>query len=1215
MNPRERLDAEFAAPQESGASAAVRGEARAAPPQLPRRRRAGRFFGVLFVVLVLAVLATGFMLPGLARIHAERWLSAELARPVSIARLHFDPLSLVADLEALRIGKRDGDGVLLSVDRARIDFAWTTMRRRGPVIERLQVERPVLALERRRDGSLDVGDLVRRWREPDPEHPLPGWLGRFSIANIEIDDGAILLDDEAVGQKHRVEELSLKIPFVSSLPVHGSIDVEPSLSALVNGARFVAEGQAQPFGEERRSTLTVDLGTSDVRRYVDYLPVAMPWRVVSAQAAARVSLDFLQPEGGTPRLHVSGALTLAGVELAQADGQPLLSLPAGSVELLEYDPQAARLRIGSVLLSAPRLAWRRATTPVAAPGTGPASPLAWSVERVEVIDGSAQVDAALRDGDRLAFAATEVAASVTDLSSDEVAAPGFSVSARFGRDETAEIDGRFSLHPLLLSGRFDVRGMRLRPWLPVLPETLRPPVRAGALDMAGGFEWGERDAAVAPAAGEAEVPLQLLAWKSRLAGLKFDSALGGVATRPQGIGVLAADGLSIDFSARRIGFTSAQASDLSLAIVRETGTPLGLDALDPWLADAEAGGARLAPDGWQLEPGALALRNALVRIEESSRGRDTQELRVANLALGPRDEGGAVPVTVSARLDDGATIAATGHLGPAAGRLALALDAKGLELARWRATFGPLPGLGRVDGTLGAQGELSVGPGTADGPAELSWNGLLSIAGLRVASAEGATRIFDARLLRATPLQVETRSGRLEAGEVELEGPRVRLHVSPQGELALAALSDDGPGVAGPATASADAGLPAPADIRLAGLRVSGGSLVIRDARTARGASTLELKDLAGTLAGVAPDTPGELTLAGRVGGGGSFRARGRANVVAPRERVELDLSIGDLPLATVSPWVEPGIGQPVTGGRADGRLSWQVRDGQLELRPELRLRDLAFGPRPADAPGEPLPLALALALLGDAQGRLDLAVPVTGSLDDRGFAVGTALGQGLASILAQAGRAPFERLAGLVGAAAGDLERVRFEAGVATLDDTARAGLALLARALRERPALRLDITGLADGRSDRDALAQGQFERMLKARKLQGQGSRGGNLDAVTIGRGEYPLLVDALFEEARLPVPAGRDGRPREPTVTEKTKALIATLPVGDSQLLELADARAEAVRGWLVGQGGVDAARVARARARIERDATGGPAMRAELGLEAGTAALARARESS
>src|SRR5690606_11714648 len=244
----------------------VRGEARA--PGTRRRRSRARVLsllsGWLVGLVVLALFASYFLLPALAKQRAERWLAAELSRPVSIERLRFDPFTLVADLESMRVGKREGEGTLLSIAGAHVDFAWSSLRRRGPIIERLRIHRPALLLERERDGSLDIGDLVRRWR--DPAEGVPDWMHRFSVANIEIEDGSILLDDIAVGQKHRVEALSLRMPFFSTLPVHGTIDIEPSLSALVNGASFTATGQALPFSEDRSSTLTLDIGTSDLLR-------------------------------------------------------------------------------------------------------------------------------------------------------------------------------------------------------------------------------------------------------------------------------------------------------------------------------------------------------------------------------------------------------------------------------------------------------------------------------------------------------------------------------------------------------------------------------------------------------------------------------------------------------------------------------------------------------------------------------------------------------------------------------------------------------------------------------------------------------------------------------------------------------------------------------------------------------------------------------------
>src|SRR5690606_4397328 len=429
---------------------------------------------------------------------------------------------------------------------------------------------------------------------------------------IEIDEGSILLDDTAVGQKHRVEELSLKMPFFSTLPVHGKIDIEPSLSALVNGARFTATGQALPFAEDRSSTLTLDIGTSDLLRYVDYLPTTVPWRVVSAQAAARVVLGFRQPLGGAPSLQLSGALTVAELELAEADGRPLLSLPGASIELLEYDVQAARLRIGEVLVSGPGLDWRHAAgpaepPPVAGTQAAPAGGnLDWSIARVAVVDGRARFDGRFTDGGRLLLDATDLQAEFDEISSDGSLPSRFKASATLGANETIEVEGRFSHEPLLVSGRFDVHGAQLQRWLTPVEARLPLRVSRGSLDIAGGFEYGQRDAAVAPADDAGAWPLHLLAWKTRVVGLRLEPLPGGRIPHSQSLDVLVANGLAIDVAGRRIGFTRARAEGVALAVVREPDGRIDLGAFFEPVAGADgaapatSAASALLPGGWRI---------------------------------------------------------------------------------------------------------------------------------------------------------------------------------------------------------------------------------------------------------------------------------------------------------------------------------------------------------------------------------------------------------------------------------------------------------------------------------------------------------------------------------------------------------------------------------------------------------------------------------------
>lgn len=1207
MSQRDRFDPDSLA---SGAPAmpTLRGESRA--PGAHRRRSRARVAGLLASwlvgLVVLSLFAAYFLLPAIAKQRTERWLATELSRPVSIERLRFDPFTLVADVESLRIGKREGEGALLTVAQAHVDFAWTSLRRRGPIIERLQVERPVLVLERERGGELDIADLLRRWR--DPEADTPDWLGRFSIANIEVEDGSILLDDTAVGQKHRVEALSLKIPFLSSLPVHGTIDIEPSLSAIVNGARFTATGQALPFAEDRSSTLTIDIGTSDVLRYVDYLPMTWPWRIVSAQAAARVVLGFRQPVGAEPSLQLSGALTVAGLELVDADGRPLLSLPGASIELLEYDLQAARLRVGEVMISAPRFDWRPVASraedaPVAGTSAADVSGLDWSIAHIGVVDGRVRIDGRFADGARLQVDARDVQAEVDEISSDGTLPSRFKASAAFGADESLAVEGRFSHEPLLVSGRFDAHGARLARWLGPVEGRLPLRVASGTLDLSGGFEYGWRDGGKAPADAPDTWPLRVLAWKSRLEGLRLQPQPEGRIPHPQALDSLVADGLALDFVERRIGFTRAHAEGLALAAVRGEDGEVDLAAfLEP------------LPGGWRIEPGEFTLGTAQVRLEDGT-GADGHHLRIRTFTLGPRGEDGFAAVSFDGRVGESASLEAVGRFAVDPLRLMVSIDTEGFALAPWRDRLDFWP-LGRIaSGSLDAHGDLVFEAAAGDAPAKLSWEGAARVDDLRLVTDGTDSEILRVATMGTDALRLETGPVRVDAGEVEALGLRARLTVSPGGEVGFVA-ADGSPAIdpSAPQGAARDADGAAASDWHIAGLRLADAQVDIDDLRHADN-PPLGLVDLSGTVGAIAPGATSDVALAARLRAGGEISATGKVAMLDPLASLELDAVIDGLALTTLSPYARRHIGYPLDGGTLDAKLHYSISDRRLEARHGLTLHEPVFGERTGDADGEALPLDFALALLRDADGVVALSLPVAGSLRDPDFSIGALLAESFGELVGQVVAAPFERLASLVDASADKLAQVGFAPGSARLGEQAVGSLGMLARALGQRPGLELRIAGMADGNGDRDALARHQFERMLKARKVRGQGGSVGNLDAVTIGRGEYPLLVDALFREASLPLPTGRDGRPRDIGVSEKAKALIATVPVGDSQLVDLAQDRAQAVRRWLADQGGIDPARLDVGEPVVGRAPGPKPASRVEFGLEASAGSLARPGESS
>ena len=1318
-------------PASAGDGAGIRGEA--ARPRPPSRRLPWllRVPLALVTIAALAYATARYVAPVFVQARLQDWLASASGRPVSIGTVEIDPLRPAIRIRALAVAREPagrGPGVpvaerrgakgasvagqiagpttdgaraapdpLLAIDDIRADLSWRSLIEFAPVLTRLQVIAPRVALARGADGRLDVEDLLRRAGDATLAAALPAIVGgagggsggaRFSFANIAIDDGLVRFDDALVGQQHRVDQVTVRIPFLSSLPVHQRIEVEPAFAARVNGAPVRADGQSQPFAPRRPSTLAVEFQAPDLTRYVGYLPQPLPVELRAARAAARLVVRFEQPVDEAPTMRASGALALAGVDLREPGGAPLLVVPGASVELRAIEPFARRYEFGRVVMSGPLLhlrrrpgetrffdaVWRRldapdsatgeadgaapakaaegapapsargAATPAdahrggaresvsaAATGGSGSPPLRWTLDEAIVEDGRLVVDDAARVGEpalRAVFAPVRM--RVAGLGAPGEPPAGFEFTASQAGGQSLSALGSLSFAPLALAGRLSLRRLDLGFWsrLTAVPGAA---VRVDARVDADGDFWADEG-------------VRLAGWRARLADLRVSGAGEGEASLRVAEGELT--GLALDARERRIdvdrvalaaGRLDAGGSGFGgLVAVVAAVTRAATANPDPGAARQSPPGAAATPaveaaatgaavpgsapsdarTGWRLRVGALGARDiALARADGEGRG-DFARIETFSLEGWRNEAGVAAPVSVAATLGSGGRVGARGSViaAPLAGNLDI--DAKALALA----AMAPLwkDRLGKAEfsaGTLALEGALrfAAPADAARAPAAASARPGAAAAdrGPPVLGADGAPRPDSWRLDwrgRATSEGGVLRAGgeevfrwqRAEAGEVDLRVSPPRLAVglldvqAPIWRLAL-----DADGKASAAALLAGIGIP-----ELGAVRWRDGALTLTDARL-QPPVQLALGEVEGELGAAAPGSPVPLRASARIAGGGSLAVDGQvaplaetvAGSEASRPPLALRATLEAAGVALLDPYARRYLGHPLERGRLDAQATVRARSGQVEGETTLRLTGLTVGDRIAGAPADSPALRTALALLQPSDGALSLQVPFAGVAGELDEVIGRATRDAVSGALAKALADPFGALSALVGGA--DLSSVPFDAGSAALGRDALARLDALARALQARPVLRLEIVGHASSTLDRGAVALEQLRRMVKARYARRFAKPGKpvDVDAVDMHPNQYPTVLAEVFTAAQLPKPRARDGSVREPTRDEMEAALLATLPVGDSQLEELAERRAKAVRNWLLQRGRVDAGRLAMGRPVLDVARPAGAAARA------------------
>jgi hypothetical protein len=268
--------------------------------------------------------------------------------------------------------------------------------------------------------------------------------------------------------------------------------------------------------------------------------------------------------------------------------------------------------------------------------------------------------------------------------------------------------------------------------------------------------------------------------------------------------------------------------------------------------------------------------------------------------------------------------------------------------------------------------------------------------------------------------------------------------------------------------------------------------------------------------------------------------------------------------------------GYRIRSGRLSAELRYRVRDGRLVGANRLVFDRLELGEKVESAAALDLPVDLAVALLTDAEGRINLAIPVSGNLRDPQFDLGGLIAKALRNTLGKIVSAPFRALAGLFDHGGGARDEVRFDAGSAALSPPEQENIAQMARALAERPQLELTIRGGYDREADEKALRRAQVMRELTQRAGY-RAAAGGTAAAVPLD------LADPKIERAaeRMYLVRGGDlgslNRGAPGYRRRLLDALANQTPLSPDALDTLASSRARAVRDSLV-KSGVAAGRV-------------------------------------
>ncbi len=582
----------------------------------------------------------------------------------------------------------------------------------------------------------------------------------------------------------------------------------------------------------------------------------------------------------------------------------------------------------------------------------------------------------------------------------------------------------------------------------------------------------------------------------------------------------------------------------------------------------------------------LQLRNFALQLRDTTGAAPIEyDVQQGQLTAGPLSTRlqRPVPLALQLRLKQGGSVAVQGSATPEPLAADVKLRAEGLSLLPLAPLLRPYVRLELGGGTASADGQVRLAPfKPGSGLPDVRYSGSARIDGLELDDPTERKPFFGWKSLAATGVSAQTRPLQVRITNLDAQGPYGRVVINPNRTLNVQQMLQTREPLNVP-QAPASAAQPAPPKPAPQPQQAAGATMLRID-RTAIHDADVDFSDLSikpefrvriqklgGVVNGLsdAPDSSAQVELDGQVNQYGQATVRGHLQPFRATSDTNLTLDFRNLNLADASPYSGKFAGRTIESGRLDAKLRYVIRNAQLQGENQFVITRLKLGPHVDSPDAINLPLDLAIAVLEDSNGVIDLDLPVHGDLNNPQFSYGAIIWKAIVNVITKVVTAPFRALGALFGGGSeGPPQAVHFAAGSAVLSPPEREKLDQLAAALLKRPRLDLTVTPTLAEAADVAALRDAEVRReVLKRLGVNVQPDVApGPLD---LGSARTRNAVRALYldhfptsaaDKLRASLPKDADERAFERAMLQ---AVAQTVTLAPATLDSLARTRAQAV----------------------------------------------------
>jgi len=1158
-----------------------------------------RFRKILIWTLILLVIytITGFLiLPPVVKSILQDKLSEKLRRAVTIQKLKINPFMLSAEIKGFEIKDLKGPETFISFDDLYVNLQSMSIFKKGVILSELRLNKPYLRIVRNEDLTYNFSDLSDTGGNKTPTNSEPL---KFSVNNIQITGGKVNFYDLPKHASHVMSEINAAIPFISNFQYYVDTYVTPSFEAKLNDRQISLKGETKPFSDTRETIFDVQIKDLDIPYYLNYVPLKKDYKVNSAYLDVNSIISFAQLKDRPPIISLKGDVKLKKIDIADGEKNPLLKIPSLDISFEDADLLLKKIHLGKVLLDSPEInVVRDRSGRINLKTFIPEKPEKEEKKSTEKEQESLPLAIEVNDigvtQGKIFFSDMPGSTNFkTDLEQIDVKVENFSnikyristvaVSLQTESNENVKLTGQFSLDPLAAVVSVGLDHILMKKYSPYYRDKILFDIKDAVLDLNTQCTFRKIDDI--PQIKLSKLTASLVSLKLRRRGDDYDFL---------SIPAVDVKNTEIDLTNSEVTAGDITTDKGVLNIRRLNDGALNVQRLIP-PAPASEKQLSAPSDRKEDKPFLFTIKNLqaaryTVNYEDPVPAEPVKltagqiKIKGENLST-EKNTKGKVSLSLKLNRTGAVTIGGTIRINPLSASMSLNL--KNVEVGPFQPYFTDRIKVIVTSGSVSGKGNISINDAGEKGP-RAAFKGDASLTNFVTVDKLNSDDFLKWQSLYVSGIDAGYNPLYVNIKDIALSDFYSRLIVNEDGTLNVQGVfHENKPKDEKEVTAPPDEAKTAPAEekkpapVKIDTLTLQGGAINFSDNHI-KPHYSVNLLEIGGRVSGLSSEenTTADVDLRGKLENYAPLEITGRINPLKQDLFVDLKADFKDMDLSPLSPYSGRYVGYTIEKGKLALNLRYLIVKKKLDSQNNVFLDQFTLGDAVESPEATKLPVKLAIALLKDRQGRINLDIPVTGELDDPKFSIGGVILKIIKNLLVKAATSPFALLGAIFGGGE-ELSYLQFDYGSHVISEEGAKKLDTIIKMLNDRPSLKIEIKGFVDPEKDREGLIQYIFHKKIKAQKLKDLVKKGQSVtsvDEIQIEPEEYSKYLKMAYKQEKFPKPRNFLGFAKDLPDPEMEKLMLTHIEIKDDDLRQLASQRSLNVKDYILRSKKVEPERV-------------------------------------